>query len=34
VKSINNAVEECQIAEKAIQTDKAMFTVTGKTNLS
>ena len=34
VKSINNAVEECQISEKAIQADKAMFTVTGKTNLS
>ncbi|CAF3438151.1 unnamed protein product [Rotaria socialis] len=27
VKSINNAVEECQAAEKSILTDKAMFTV-------
>ena len=30
VKSINNAVEDCQLAEKSIQADKAMFTVTGK----
>ncbi|CAF0939796.1 unnamed protein product [Adineta ricciae] len=28
VKSINNAVEECQVAEKSILADKAMFTVT------
>ena len=30
VKSINNAVEECQLAEKAMQVDKAMFTVTDR----
>jgi hypothetical protein len=30
VKSINNAVEECQAAEKSILADKAMFTVPGK----
>ncbi len=34
VKSINNAVEECQIAEKSIQADKAMFTITGKRLIS
>ncbi|CAF4225977.1 unnamed protein product [Rotaria sp. Silwood2] len=28
VKSINNAVEECQAAEKSILADKAMFTIT------
>lgn len=28
VKSINNAVEECQAAEKSIHADKALFTVT------
>ena len=32
VKSINNAVEECQVAEKSILADKAMFTVTGTAN--
>ena len=30
VKAINNAVEECQLAEKSILADKAMFTTTGK----
>ena len=29
VKSINNAVEECQVAEKSILADKAMFSITG-----
>ncbi|CAF0882259.1 unnamed protein product [Rotaria sordida] len=29
VKSINNAVEECQAAEKSILADKAMFTIPG-----
>ena len=32
VKTINNAVEECQAAEKSILTDRAMFTITGKAN--
>jgi len=30
VKSINNAVEEWQIAEKSVQADKAVFTIPGK----
>jgi hypothetical protein len=30
VKAINNAVEECQAAERYILADKAMFAVTGK----
>jgi hypothetical protein len=30
VRAINNAVEDCQAAEKSILADKAMFTITGR----
>ncbi|CAF4620032.1 unnamed protein product, partial [Rotaria sp. Silwood2] len=33
VRAINNALEEYQTTEKLILTDKALFSITGKTNL-